>query len=97
MGKERKPKHILVTGGCGFIGTNFIRSLFRNRNFRGTVINVDKLSYAGNPENLSDIDRQYGKPWYQYFVGGLGRYRRSETHGPFVHIDVRGSHARWGR
>jgi hypothetical protein len=43
------------------------------------------------------VDRQYGKPWYQYFVGGLGRYRRSAAHGPFVHIDVRGSHARWGR
>lgn len=43
------------------------------------------------------VDRQYGKPWYQSFVGGLGRYKRNETHGPFVHIDARGTHARWGR
>ena len=43
------------------------------------------------------VDRQYVKPWYQRFVGGLGRYKRSATHPPFVHIDARGSHARWGR
>ena len=48
--------NILVTGGCGFIGTNFIRYLFENTDFSGRIINVDKLTYAGNPENLSDIE-----------------------------------------
>jgi hypothetical protein len=43
------------------------------------------------------VDRQYGKTWYQRFAGGLGRYKRSAAHPPFVHIDARGSHARWGR
>ena len=49
-------QNILVTGGCGFIGTNFIRLLFDNPDFHGRVINVDKLTYAGNPENLADIE-----------------------------------------
>ena len=42
------------------------------------------------------IDDMYGKPWYAPFVGGLGRYKKSDAHGPFVHVDVRGFHARWG-
>ncbi len=48
-------KNLLVTGGCGFIGSNFIRYLFGQPDFSGRVINVDKLTYAGNPENLQDI------------------------------------------
>lgn len=44
---------ILVTGGCGFIGSNFVRYMLRNYDYK--VINVDKLTYAGNLENLSDI------------------------------------------
>jgi len=48
-------KNLLVTGGCGFIGSNFIRYLIYNKKFSGKIINVDKLTYAGNLENLSDI------------------------------------------
>jgi dTDP-glucose 4,6-dehydratase len=47
--------NILVTGGCGFIGANFIRYLFSRNDFTGRLINVDRLTYAGNPENLTDI------------------------------------------
>lgn len=43
------------------------------------------------------IDEMYGRPWYERFIGGLGRYGVTRKHGPFVHIDVRGFHARWGR
>ncbi len=46
---------VLVTGGAGFIGSNFIRYFLR-RNPLSIVINVDKLTYAGNPENLKDIE-----------------------------------------
>ena len=46
-------KTILVTGGCGFIGSNFIRLLCAESEWR--VINLDKLTYAGNLENLTDI------------------------------------------
>ncbi|SRR6056297_1059554 len=57
---ERSLKVIMVTGGAGFIGTNFIRFLFNRNDFHGKVINVDTLTYAGNPANLQDIDRKYG-------------------------------------
>ena len=52
-------KNMLVTGGCGFIGSNFIRYLLRESNFSGNIINVDKLTYAGNPENLSDLENEF--------------------------------------
>lgn len=48
-------KNLLVTGGCGFIGSNFVRYLLEEVCFEGRVINVDKLTYAGNPENLAGI------------------------------------------
>ena len=50
---------IMVTGGCGFIGCNFIRYLFKDSDFEGRIINVDKLTYAGNPENLTDIETEF--------------------------------------
>jgi dTDP-glucose 4,6-dehydratase len=50
-------KNMLVTGGCGFIGSNFIRYLLEESHFTGRVVNVDKLTYAGNPENLSGIEK----------------------------------------
>lgn len=49
---------ILVTGGCGFIGSNFIRHLLM-QNPGDEVINLDALTYAGNPENLADVEADY--------------------------------------
>src|SRR6266545_3131431 len=46
-------KTILVTGGCGFIGSNFVRLVSANTDWR--VINFDKLTYAGNLENVADL------------------------------------------
>ena len=46
---------IIVTGGCGFIGSNFIRYLLCKSGFAGSVINVDKMTYAANAENLKDL------------------------------------------
>jgi dTDP-glucose 4,6-dehydratase len=45
---------VLVTGGAGFIGSNFVR-LFLNTRPDVEIINFDKLTYAGNPESLADI------------------------------------------
>ena len=52
-------KNMLVTGGCGFIGANFIRFLLNESDYTGRIINVDNLTYAGNPENLADIEIDY--------------------------------------
>jgi dTDP-glucose 4,6-dehydratase len=51
---------ILVTGGCGFIGSHFVRRLL-TAHPEHEVVNIDKLTYAGNPANLKDIegDRRY--------------------------------------
>lgn len=66
---NRKLTNILITGGCGFIGSNFIRyifgkstaeNLFQDANFTGIVVNVDCLTYAGNKENLTDIENEFG-------------------------------------
>jgi dTDP-glucose 4,6-dehydratase len=56
---KRKLKNILVTGGAGFIGSNFIHYLFTNNDFKGNVINIDRLTYAGNLDNLLDIKNEY--------------------------------------
>ncbi len=52
---------ILVTGGCGFIGSNLVRVILRET--QHAVMNVDKLTYAGNPESLADLA---GDPRYQF-------------------------------
>jgi len=53
-------KNLLVTGGCGFIGANFIRYLFEEAGFQGRVVNVDLLTYAGNAESLADLAARVG-------------------------------------
>jgi dTDP-glucose 4,6-dehydratase len=63
-------KNVLVTGGCGFIGANFIRHLLAAPDFSGRVINVDRLTYAGNPENLADIQAEAGGR-YRFFRGDI--------------------------
>ncbi|MCB5247490.1 MAG: dTDP-glucose 4,6-dehydratase [Candidatus Cloacimonetes bacterium] len=50
---------IIVTGGAGFIGANYIHHLFENPDFRGSVLNLDKLTYAGNPDSLTDIEEAF--------------------------------------
>lgn len=52
-------KNLLVTGGSGFIGSNFVRYILQESDFGGRVVNVDKLTYAGNPENLAGLEEQY--------------------------------------
>ncbi|MGC9323388.1 MAG: dTDP-glucose 4,6-dehydratase [Desulfomonilia bacterium] len=49
---------VLVTGGCGFIGTNLLRSILKSRP-DWQVVNLDLLTYAGNIENTVDLERDY--------------------------------------
>jgi hypothetical protein len=55
-----------------------------------------KINYKDAELIYDIIDGMYGKPWYEIFIGGLGRYKKTASHGPFVHVDVRGFRARWG-
>jgi len=54
----RKLNNIMITGGAGFIGSNFIWHIFDKTDFKGKIINVDKLTYAGNPENLDGMSEK---------------------------------------
>ena len=71
MTATRSLKNLLVTGGAGFIGSNLIRYIFSCSEFSGRVINLDKLTYAGNPLNLSDLETQYGSERYVFAHGDI--------------------------
>ena len=58
---------ILVTGGAGFIGSNFVRHLLATHP-EDSVLNLDKLTYAGNLENLRDVERD---PRYRFVAGDV--------------------------
>jgi len=60
-------KRILVTGGCGFIGSNFIR-LQLSEYPETEITNLDKLTYAGNLENLKEFE---ANPGYQFVKGDI--------------------------
>jgi dTDP-glucose 4,6-dehydratase len=57
---------VLITGGCGFIGTNFVRLLMQTGNYR--VINLDALTYATNPLSLNDLENN---PEYIFVEGSV--------------------------
>ncbi len=71
---DRDAKVLLVTGGAGFIGSNFIRWVFEHVP-QVRITNLDLLTYAGNLESLHDVDARFGP-------AGEGRYA-------FVHGDIR--------
>jgi len=68
MSEQFSPKSLLVTGGAGFIGANFIHS-FMAANPGCRVVNLDILTYAGNLENLKGVE---GNPAYRFVRGDIG-------------------------
>ena len=53
---SKKNKTILITGGAGFIGSHVVR-LFVKKYPDYQIVNLDKLTYAGNLENLQDVEK----------------------------------------
>ena len=60
-------KRLLITGGAGFIGSNFIRHMI-NKYPDYFIVNLDKLTYCGNLENLADIENN---PRYKFIKGDI--------------------------
>jgi dTDP-glucose 4,6-dehydratase len=83
-GNMRKLTNILVTGGAGFIGVNFIRFLFgegtaNKSGFSGRIINLDALTYAGNAASLNEINEKFGGTQYFFEKGDIGDRDLVET------------------
>src|SRR6516165_5497836 len=72
MAIEMQIRRILITGGCGFIGANFVRHLLETDPAL-EITNLDALTYAGNPDNLADLA---GHPRYRFVRGDIAERRR---------------------
>ncbi|MED0652876.1 dTDP-glucose 4,6-dehydratase [Anoxybacillus geothermalis] len=76
--------NLLVTGGAGFIGSNFVRYML-NKYPEYKIVNYDLLTYAGNLENLKDIQEN---PQYVFIKGDIRNYQLVDYIVKFHHIDV---------
>ena len=74
-------KCIVVTGGAGFIGSALVRNLIKNSDSR--VVNIDKLTYAGNPQNLKDYETNTN---YHFFKKDISNEKEIETKTSFMLI-----------
>ncbi len=93
---KRKLKNVLVTGGCGFIGSNFIHymfgkstsgeSAFEDADFDGNIVNVDCLTYAGNAESLCDVEKEFGGK--RYFFEKIDICDRPQIERIFKQYDI---------
>lgn len=63
-------KNYLITGGCGFIGSHFVRYML-GKYSEINIVNVDLLTYCGNPENVKDIAKD---PRYRFYKADIGDY-----------------------
>ena len=75
MEVKKNMRTYLVTGGAGFIGSNYIHYMFKKYGDDIRIINVDKLTYAGNLENLRDVENRDNYT----FVGQISATARQST------------------
>ena len=81
---KRKLENILVTGGAGFICSNFIHYVFNKTKFNGRIINVDKLTYAGNLENLVEVESKYDGERYFFEKADIGDFEEIKRIYPVI-------------
>jgi len=85
----REPRSLLVTGGAGFVGSAFVRYVLGQPDFRGTLVNLDLLTYAGNLENVAAVANDAR---YQFVRGDIadgelvGRLVREHAGDTIVHF-----------
>lgn len=72
--KQQTNTTVLVTGGCGFIGSNLVRHIISSRP-TWRVVNLDSLTYAGNPANLAEFE---GNPSYVFIQGDIADFAKME-------------------
>jgi dTDP-glucose 4,6-dehydratase len=75
-------KRVLVTGGAGFIGSNFIRHVL-SQHADVSIVNYDVLTYAGNLENLAGVDKD---PRYEFVRGDIAERAALDALGPIDEI-----------
>lgn len=71
---DSNKKNLLITGGAGFIGSNFIKLILKGKNYK--VINVDSLTYAGNLKNLIDIENDNN---YKFIKADISNFDEIES------------------
>ena len=88
----RALNNILVTGGAGFIGVNFIRFLLgeaaQKCEFNGRIVNFDALTYAGNASSLREIEEKFGATRYFFEKGNICDRAVVESVFQKYHIDT---------
>jgi hypothetical protein len=89
IGNVRNSRHLYGGAADIFVDENPKDGFMDDLNKDG------RISYLDAQVIYKIIDDLYGNPWYMFFAGGLGWYKKTASHGPFVHIDVRGYRARW--
>jgi hypothetical protein len=90
IGNVKYSRHLWGGAADIFIDENPADGMMDDLNGDG------KINYRDSRVLYEIVDKLYGKKWYERFVGGLGNYKKTSQHGPFVHVDVRGFRARWG-